>query len=80
MVAIRIKNTGDQNEVLKLGEQICEALRGNKALRDSDLLVNYDDDPDFILICLGENNDQDVVLDVAWPVLINGRETKGGCQ
>lgn len=77
MVAVRIKKTGNHFTDTKMGEWICEALKGNKAFVDCDILVNYDGDPSYIIICLGENNDRDLHLDVGWPYQI-GRPVQRG--
>lgn len=78
MVTIRIKKTGNPFTDAKVGEWICEALRGNRAYIDSDILVNYDGDPEHIIICLGENNDNDLTLDFEWPSWISHSTWPGG--
>ena len=54
-----IKVCGDQ----KLGRDICEALVGNRAYIENDIIVNYDD-PKEIIIVLGESNGRDVTLEM----------------
>lgn len=54
-----IKVCGNQ----KLGRDICEALVGNRAYIENDIIVNYDD-PKEIIIVLGESNGRDVTLEM----------------
>lgn len=54
-----IKVCGNQ----KLGRDICEALVGNRAYIENDIIVNYDD-PKEIIIVLGESNGRDITLEM----------------
>lgn len=55
MVLFKIK-TNTLEEKLDLGERICESLTGCKAFIESDIVVNYDDDPEYIYIFLGDDS------------------------
>lgn len=56
MVIIKFK--GDD----KLGTKICEALAGNKAFVENDIVVNYTAEAGSIYIVLGEPGSHDVEL------------------
>lgn len=56
MVVIKIKGNNE------LGTQICEALAGNKAFVENDIVVNYTDEPGNIYIALGEHGSHDIEL------------------
>lgn len=50
MVIIRFKGSAN------LGKQICQALVGNRAFVENDIVVNYDNNPGEIVITLGDDN------------------------
>ena len=55
-----IKVSGDQT----LGSEICEALAGNRAFVENDIVVNYDV-PGVITIALGDSNAHNLTLEGA---------------
>lgn len=57
MVTIKLK--GDAT----LGAKICEALVGNRAFVENDIIVNYDT-PGDIFIVLGDETHHNIELDV----------------
>ena len=79
MVIISIDTSSIKKEDAydKLRDDICEALKGNKAFIENDIVVSEDHRPDFLDICLGSDGTEPLDIVVFNYCTFKPRKPKG---